>query len=266
MDILVFSNMIGKKVRLEKGKSRIAFPDDFTVINLVTTGLNPDWDEIIEIGAIRVRSGVPVKTFHSLVHPQCEIDNYITDLTGITKEELENAPLPENVFPVLFDFIGSDILVGHNVSFDINFLYDRFEQYLHQYLRNDFVCTMRMARKLLAHLPSHRLVCVAEEFSIKQKIQHRAVADCKTILQCFFALKQLAIERFGTSKTLQTKFKAVDLRTISAQKAQITDFRILGSATIKNGKSSTYKAELYKLKGRDIKIISESVFYDILEK
>lgn len=81
-----------KTVRDRKGKSSILFPTDYVVVDIETTGLSPQYDEIIEIAAIKYRAGVKVDQFTTLVKPECEIDEYITELTGITNEMVATAP------------------------------------------------------------------------------------------------------------------------------------------------------------------------------
>lgn len=95
---------------------------DYVALDLETTGLAPYWDEIIEVGALRVRGGEVSEHFTSLVKPRNEIDEFIIDLTGITNEMVADAPPIGEVLPQLRAFIGQDVVVGHNVNFDVNFL------------------------------------------------------------------------------------------------------------------------------------------------
>lgn len=182
-----------KKVRDKKGNSIIAFPDSYCVIDIETTGLSPAYDSIIEISAIKVCSGNIVDTFSSLVQPFSTsdeyVDDFITELTGITNEMLSSAPKEKEVIPKFKEFIGSSILIGHNVHFDINFLYDSFETYLDIPLENDFVDTMRIARRLHNELPHHRLSDIAELYGIEYSNAHRAMKDCEITNSCYIQLK-----------------------------------------------------------------------------
>ena len=186
---------VGKKVRKKnelrplKGKSLCIFPPDFTVIDIETTGLVPAIDQIIEVSAIRVREYHPTETFSSLINPHRKIGKFIENLTGITNEMLSSAPESDGVLPKFSDFIGDDILVGHNANFDINPLYDNLADI--RPLRNDFVDTLRIARKDL-DLYRYRLCDIAEHFGIEQEASHRALADCETTLACYNALKNIA--------------------------------------------------------------------------
>lgn len=77
--------------RLGKGKSIIGFPTTYVVVDIETTGLSHVYDEIIEISAIRYEENQEKNKYVSLVKPSFEIDEYITELTGITNEMLADA-------------------------------------------------------------------------------------------------------------------------------------------------------------------------------
>jgi len=106
--------------RTQKGNSLLAIYSSYVAIDLETTGLDPHWDEIIEVAATRVDDGVITDRFQSLINPKCEIDEFITELTGIINEMLFSAPNLETILPKYLEFIGDSIVVGHNVNFDIN--------------------------------------------------------------------------------------------------------------------------------------------------
>lgn len=215
----------GKSVRAErknKGKSRIAFPENFTVIDLETTGFDPSFDNIIEIAALRVRGGEIVDSFSTLVKPYDEIDEFITELTGITNDMLSTAPTPEEIFPSVREFIGGDIIVGHNVNFDINFLYDWFETILKEPFTNDFIDTMRIARKVLPELPHHRLKDVSSAVGVVPGGAHRAAADCQTTFGCFCGLRDIVVSKSGiedfiSSFKKRSNSKKIDLHDITSE-------------------------------------------------
>lgn len=301
----------GEKQR-QKGKSLLEFPPDYTVIDLETTGLDPKWDRIIELSAIRVRGGQAVDEYSTLVNPECEIDEFITELTGITNEAVADAPKIADILPSFRSFVGTDIIVGHNVNFDINFVYDYSEEFGYPTFSNDFLDTLRISRRVLPDLPHHRLADVAEALNVKPDGAHRGLADCRTTLGVF------------TSLQAEVEAKGIDLRTtyykglhasdiVAADGKQVpdhllfgkvcvftgtlenmtrreamqavadiggicadgvtakTNFLILGnldySQNIKNGKSAKLKkAEAMIIKGKDLQILSESVFYDLLQE
>lgn len=170
--------------RTEKGKSLFALPENYVIIDLETTGLDPSFDEIIELGAIRVRNGKAVDTYSKLVKPRNAVSDFISELTGITNEMLEDAAPIETLLPEYLDFLGEDIIVGHNVHFDINFLYDDKMRCIGLPLKNDFVNTIRISRRLFPDFKNHRLQTLVAELGIQVDTSHRALSDCQAVLSC----------------------------------------------------------------------------------
>lgn len=95
---------------------------DFVVFDTETTGLYPDSEKIIEIGAVRFHNGEPVDTFHSLINPEKHIPAFISDLTHISDSDVADAPVISEVLPAFEAFVGSNPLVGHNIEFDLQFI------------------------------------------------------------------------------------------------------------------------------------------------
>lgn len=185
-----------------KGKSILAFPEEYTIVDIETTGLDPEYDEIIEICAVKVRNGNEVERFASLVKPQNIIDEFISNLTGITNEMLENAPPPDEVIPYFVRFISNDILVAHNAHFDINFLYDYVEKYLSIALQNNFICTMRLARRVFPAFTNHKLSTLCECLNINLPT-HRAASDAKAAWSVYERCKTHITEEIGLESFLE---------------------------------------------------------------
>ncbi len=176
------------KDRIFKGQSLISFPRNFCVIDIETTGLDSTFNEIIDISAIKVKEFEIIDTFSTLVKPEEPIDEFITNLTGITNEMVFNSPKINDVMPEFLKFIGNNILIGHNVNFDINFIYDNCLRN-GTYLGNDFVDTMRISRRMHPELAHHRLKDLVHFYSLEQETAHRALADCQTTLECYLKLR-----------------------------------------------------------------------------
>ena len=94
----------------------------FVAVDLETTGLDPKKDRIIEIGAIRVENGEVAGEYQQLVNPGCPIPDFVSDLTGITDEMVEKAPMIGEVLDEFLKFCGELPIVGHQVMFDYRFL------------------------------------------------------------------------------------------------------------------------------------------------
>ena len=211
------------KNRTNKGKSIIRFPNEFTVIDIETTGLSTEYDEIIEISAIQVRNNTIFKTFSSLVQPSFEIDEYIEELTGITNEMLKNAPKISSVLPDFLNFIENDILLGYNVNFDINFLYDSAEKLSCGVLKNDFIDVMRIFRKLYPELKHHRLKDLSDLYNIDYSNAHRSLADCEITLAGYTYLFKDIESKFSTIQDFIDTFKQ---KVLKASDIQATETNI----------------------------------------
>lgn len=173
-----------------KGQSLFAFPFDYTVVDIETNGLSSGVCEIIEVSALKVRGEDIVDSFSSLIKPTEPIGWFITNLTGITNEMVEDAPDAADVLGRFYDFLGDDIIIGHNVHFDVNFLYDKLWLHNGLVLDNDFVDTLRLARKALPHLSNHKQTTIAEYYGISTLGAHRALRDCEICNQCYLNLKR----------------------------------------------------------------------------
>lgn len=190
-----------------KGKSLTNFVDTYTIIDLETTGLSPYYDDIIEVAAIKVKNNKIVDTYQQLINPGYEIDEYITDLTGITNEMLSTAPSINALIDKILDFISNDIVIGHNVNFDINFLYDCVNSIKKTAFSNNFIDTMRFARKLCNELEHHRLVDLTQHFNIDVTEYHRALSDCKSTYLIYNELRELALKQFDTLNDFSNSFR-----------------------------------------------------------
>ncbi len=202
-----------KTERIGKGKSHIALPDDYCVVDTETTGLSPRWDNIIEIGAIRYKKGVEIERFQTLVQPPSVyedgsfIDEFIESLTGITNTMLANAPGTENAIKAFDEFLRNDIIIGYNVGFDINFLYDCYAEYLQKPLSNDYIDIMRFSRKLYPEMAHHRLADLVERFSIEHTRAHRSISDVLATEACYKLMREEIIRQYGSEENFVNAFK-----------------------------------------------------------
>ena len=209
---------MAKPQRPGKGESVLCLPRDYTVVDTETTGLSTESCCLIEVSALRVRQGRVAAEFSTLIRPpwrevqkngqwqQGYVDDFIQGLTGITDEMLEGAPLPEETLPQVEDFLGRDLLLGHNVGFDTAFLYDSFQKYLGRPLGNNSLDQLRLARKLLPQLPHHRLGDVAAALGVPYEGAHRALADCWITYGCYEKLRALALSQ-GTEEEFLQRFE-----------------------------------------------------------
>ena len=182
-----------KTTREFKGKSLLSFPENYTIIDIETSGLSPDSCEIIEISAIKYVNFEKVSSFSTLIKPQNRISYFITNLTGITNDMVKDAPDISKAILDFYSYIGKDILMGYNVNFDVNFLYDNLMRCHNIPLTNDFVDVLRFARKALPNLKNRSQTTVAEYYGISAVGAHRAERDCEICNACYLKLKEESI-------------------------------------------------------------------------
>ncbi|MFU0514542.1 exonuclease [Gardnerella sp. DNF01162] len=164
--------------------------DDYCVLDTETTGLSAYYDEIIEIGILRVRNNEIVDRYDQLVKPSTGVDGFITALTGITNEMLASMPSIADVKTAVLSFIGEDIILGHNTSFDMRFLNEGFKTQL----SNQYMDTMQFARKLYPELKHHRLSNLTDYLGLHNN-EHRALADCIATKELYDAVKTRMAEK-----------------------------------------------------------------------
>ena len=175
---------------LRTGDNLDKYVSDYVVFDLETTGISPQTDKVIEISAVKVRSGKSVAEFSSLVNPLRDIPYGATKVNGITNEMVADKPAFEEVLADFLDFIGDDILVGYNIhDFDMKFIHRDCEAFFRMFLGNDYIDTLPLARKCLPELYRHRLTDLAAHYKISIEGAHRALNDCR--------MNQLVFEKLG---------------------------------------------------------------------
>lgn len=173
------------------GKERRKYTPDYVVYDLETTGISCQRDEVIEISAIRVRGGHPVSTFTQLVNPGRPIPYGASSVNHIYDNMVADKPGFSQVLGEFLDFIGDDVLVGHNIKrFDMNFIYRDCQRYFGQTIDNDYIDTLNMAKQCFPAWKHRRLENLAEHYGISTRGAHRALQDCHMNQQVFELMAQ----------------------------------------------------------------------------
>lgn len=168
------------------GKEQRKYVPDYVVYDLETTGISCQRDEVIEISAIRVRGGNPVATFTQLVNPGMPIPYGASRVNHIYDNMVSDKPKFSQVLGEFIDFIGDDVLVGHNIKgFDMNFIYRDCQRYFGQTIDNDYIDTLHMAKKCFPGWKHRKLENLAEHYGIPTQGAHRALQDCHMNQQVF---------------------------------------------------------------------------------
>ena len=164
--------------------------NEYVVIDLEMTGLSAKTDQIIEIGAVKIRDNQIVDQMECLVNPKCEIPTRVVELTGITNEMVAAGRDRDEAVGALLDFIDGYVLVGQNVNFDYSFL----KQWAVNHKRplEAKACdTLKLARVLLPADQPKKLENLCAYFEIERAREHRALDDAIETWQVFERLKEL---------------------------------------------------------------------------
>src|SRR3989338_7112836 len=198
----------------------------FVSLDLETTHLDAREGRIIEAAAAEVdlsfessdgglKAAVTFgKTFSSLINPEMAVPALALALTGIKEEELAAAPKWEEVKAKFREFLGGEVLLGHNLGFDLGFLEANGLK-----LKNPVWDTLEIAQTLMPAVSSHSLESLAERLGIRNDVSHRALADAQTtarllaaVLNEFLCLPpELQKEIKGYLKASKIKFRELVL-------------------------------------------------------
>lgn len=207
---------------------------ELIVFDIETTGLSPVNDEITEIGALKIKDGKIIEEFSQLINPQKKISQFITDLTGITNEMVEDKPLIGQVIEDFKDFIGNSILVAHNASFDVGFIREKMKKN-NINLNNPILDTLELSRAVFPQMKSHKLNILAKFLGVNLENHHRALDDARAtsevLLKILDILKEKGIENIGEINRL------IDNKDISKEEV----FHIIILAKNKKGLKNLYK-------------------------
>ncbi|MDO4731959.1 MAG: exonuclease domain-containing protein [Bacillota bacterium] len=167
--------------------SRISM-NEYVVVDLETTGLDIEKDEIIEIAAVRVRRGLLMDEFHSLVRCSRPLTEEITALTGIDSSMLEGQPSMYALLPDFAEFVGDAVPVAHNASFD--------SQFLQKYWQDErpWLDTLTLTQIAFPCLPAYSLANLCNSLQIGNEQAHRALSDARATAEIFIQAEK-AISR-----------------------------------------------------------------------
>lgn len=189
-------NNIGKKYNSKiKNKTIVVF-------DIETTGLGEN-DEIVEIGAVKIKDGKIVEKFSSLVKPSIPISYDATVINGISNEMVKFEPPIEIVINDFFNFTKDCILCGHNAkSFDFKFIKKAGEKY-GLVFNNEIIDTLEESRKdKNIAVENHKLETLKQYFNIKTEKNHRAYDDAYATAEILLYLNEIKNEKQETNKKI----------------------------------------------------------------
>jgi len=179
----------------------------YAIVDIETTGNYTQRNKITEIAVFIFDGEKITDKFHTLVNPESSIPPYISSLTGITDQMVENAPKFYEIAKTIYRLLENKIFVAHNVNFDYNFIRQEFKN-----LGGDFqarkLCTVRLARKILPGLPSYGLGNLAGHLNVQINSRHRAFGDAEATVKIFEILLQSDKENYIEDSLKKSSYEA----------------------------------------------------------
>lgn len=159
----------------------------YIALDLEATGMHPDRDEVIEIGAVKFRDGKIVGRWESFVRPSQPIPYKVTQLTGIKMGDVARAPSIKEVTQDFLKFLGDSPVIGQSVELDLAMLAKGGIQ-----VRNVSWDTFELATLLVPEAAVYNLRAIADKLGVKVDTRraHRATADAELTMDVFLALRE----------------------------------------------------------------------------
>ncbi len=185
--------------------------DDVTYVSfdLETTGLSCYYDSIIEFGAVKIKNSAVIDRKQMFVKPPFPIPPFITNKTNISNAMVEHAKPFAECYQEILDWIGDDVLVAHNATFDYYFLNEELRRIGQPPLQNPVIDTLDMSRAILRDRRAYRLGNISRYYHVDydEEVAHRADYDAEALSGVFQCLLNDAKEKFGvaTIRDIQDK-------------------------------------------------------------
>lgn len=198
IDLVDEGNPIAYNLRDQKLKGA-----EYVIFDTETTGLSAVYDSIIEIGATKMKDGEVIERYDKFINPGHPLSEVTTNLTSITDEMVKDAPDESVVISDFMNFIGDDILVGHNVTFDMGFMNAALTRMGRERLSMPVIDTLEMSRTLHSEYRNHKLDSLAKRYNIVLEHHHRADSDAETTGYLMYKLFDELEDKFGTDNVEQ---------------------------------------------------------------
>ncbi len=158
--------------------------DTFCIVDIETNGSKPQKHQIIEIGAVKVCNNNIIGRYESLV--QCDnISYHISEITGITVKDTQDAPPLADVLREFHEFLGTSIFVAHDVKFDYTFISAMMKRVGLLELMNRSLCTIDLTERTISSY-RYGLAYLNEQLELyNEATHHRALSDAITAAKLF---------------------------------------------------------------------------------
>lgn len=156
----------------------------YAIVDIETTGGLCTANRIMEVAVIVHDGHQTVEEYQTLINPCQAIPGFITGLTGISTEMVQDAPFFDEIASTLYRLLSDKVFVAHNVNFDYNFVREEFRRVGMEFNRPK-LCTVRLGRQIFPGLGSYSLGRICEQAGIRITDRHRAAGDATATAKLF---------------------------------------------------------------------------------
>lgn len=184
--------------------------ENLNFLDLETTGLSYHRDRIIEIYIVKLKNGIEIDRFSTLVNPNILPDSRILALTNISLKDLKKSPEFKLIAKDVFDFINNEYIVAHNARFDHSFLKAELQREGLKF-KSKYICTVKLSKNLYPQFQRHNLDSLITRLNIDAGERHRASYDTEVVRSFFYhSQEKFGDEEFGRALHLSTSRSSVN--------------------------------------------------------
>jgi len=191
---------------------------DLAVVDVETTGLDPQTDRVIEVGIVHMRAGEIIERWGQLIDPGREIPPEVVKLTGIQPEDLVGKPRFADIASEVSARLEGRVLVAYNLAFDSTFIRNELKRADTHFPEGPALDPLVFARELQKSDGSKRLAKVAERLGIRLEEAHRAVNDAEVAGQVLYAFRDQLPPRLEDLTILQQQWSVLQEQQMAARR------------------------------------------------
>ena len=203
-------NDMDRQLILKKPDTR-TINDEIIIFDVETTGLSFSSDRLTEIGAVKLKNMQVVDSFNTKVNPGKHIPEKITELTGISDEDVKNAPPEDEAVRMFMEFCGEyPVLAAHNANFDTTFINEVCKRHDINFDYN-WLDTLILCQAMLPEMGRHKLNLVAKNLKLGKFDHHRASDDAFMLAKIYMELIGRLVSDKGLKKLEEINYKAGEI-------------------------------------------------------
>ncbi|KRL99413.1 PolC-type DNA polymerase III [Liquorilactobacillus satsumensis] len=193
----VEANVVDDGTPIAYNEQHVSLKDAvYVVFDTETTGLSARFDKVIELAAVKMQHGAVLDRFDEFIDPGHPLSRTTTELTSITDAMVRGSKSEKEVFELFQEFCQDSIIVGHNATFDVDFMNTGYQRQGLPLIANPWIDTLPFARFLYPQLKGFRLNRLAKMLNVELEHHHRAIYDAEATGYIYFAMLKEAQAKY----------------------------------------------------------------------